>query len=373
MKDLRVLSITDAGPVNDPAWQVLESRGVTIQRLKLLDLSGPDRSRSKLGAKIGRYLPQASLVQAIRDATGRLQPHLVHIGPGRSLALSALRALGDRPDLPIAIERGAVGGLNLLSPIDWATFFSRRISKVVVPSYGMLNAWMGRRFLAAALTSGRVEVIAHPLVLPPPVDIGERQAIRDQLGLASDAFVVGTVCKIRPIKNIGFAASVVASLDCDAILAVVGGAGEPSLMREIVRQGGSRLRLLGVQPGATAMRGFDVYVTPTGGTGEGFGLATLEAMAAGLPVVATNIGGSGDLVPGTRNGFSLPLRESDWKAALETLAGDPALRARLGAEARRRVATEFSPESVADQTLAVWQRMASAASENAGHSLRAHS
>ena len=245
MNDLRVLSITDAGPVNDLAWQVLESRGVTIERLKLLDLSGPDRSRSKLGAKIGRYLPQASLVQAIRDATGRLQPHLVHIGPGRSLALSALRALGDRPDLPIAIERGAVGGLNLLSPIDWATFFSRRISKVVVPSYGMLNAWMGRRFLAAALTSGRVEVIAHPLALPAPVDIGERQAIRDRLGLASDAFVVGTVCKIRPIKNIGFAASVVASLDCDAILAVVGGAGEPSLMREIERQGGSRLRLLG--------------------------------------------------------------------------------------------------------------------------------
>lgn len=359
MNELRVLSVTDTGPVNELAWQVLESQGVTIERLKLAALSASDHPRSKLGAKIDRYLPPAGIVQAIRAAADRLQPHLVHVGPGRSIALATLRALGDRPDMPVAIERGAVGGLNMLSPIEWATFFSRRISKVIVPSYGLLNAWMGRRFLAAALTTGKVEVIPHPLALPAATDIGEKHAVRDRLGIARDAFVVGTVCKIRPIKNVAFAARVVASLDCEAIFAVVGGAGETAVMREIEREGGGRLRLVGPHPGPDAMRAFDVYVTPTRGFGEGFGLATLEAMASGLPVVATNIGGSGDLVRGVRVGYSLPLRESDWKVALETLAGDPALRAKLGAEARRRVEAEFSPESVAEQTLAVWRRMAS--------------
>lgn len=365
MNDLRVLSISDTGPVNELAWRVLELRGVTIERLKLAELDATGRPRSKLGAKIDRYLPPSSLVQAIRAAAGQLQPHLVHVGPGRSVVLAALRAFRDRPDVPIAIERGAVGGLNLLSPIEWATFFSRRISKVIVPSYGILNEWMGRRYLAAALSTGKVDVIAHPLALPAPIDIADRNAARDRLGLARDAFIVGTVCKIRPIKNIAFAARVVASLDCDAIFAVVGGAGKPALMREIEREGGSRLRLLGPQPGAAAMRAFDVYVTPTGGFGEGFGLATLEAMAAGLPVVATNIGGSGDLVRGTQVGFSLPLREADWKMALETLAEDLPLRMRMGVAARRRVETEFSPESVAEQTLGLWRRMAGYRREHA--------
>ncbi len=358
MNDLRVLSISDAGPVNDLAWQVLESRGVTIERLKLAEIAGPGSPRSKLVAKVDRYLPQTTVVHAIRASADRLQPHVVHVGPGRSVALSALRALGDRPDLPVAIERGAVGGLNLLSPIEWSTFFSRRVSKVIVPSYGLLNAWMGRRFLAAALTTGKVEVIHHPLALPAPTDIAARNAERDRLGIPREAFVVGTVCKIRPIKNIAFAARVVASLDRDAVFAVVGGAGEPAVMREIEREGGTRLRLLGPQPGAAAMRAFDVYVTPTGGSGEGFGLATLEAMAAGLPVVATNIGGSGDLVRGTGVGYSLPLREADWKTALETLESDPPLRTRLGAAARCRVEAEFSPDSVAEQTLGLWRRMA---------------
>ncbi len=353
---LRVLSISESGALNEMAWQVLEARGVTIERLRLADLRR-DVPASGVASKLARYLPPPSVLDPIRRAAERLDPNLVHIGPGRSVALAALRALGGRRGLPMAMEQGAIGGLNLLSPIEWATFFSRRISKVVVPSYGQLNQWMGRPFLVAALGAGKVEVIHHPYSVPARTDRAHRDALRDSLDLPRDAFIVGTVCRLRPIKNVAFLARAVAAMRHDAICAVVG-PGDEADLRDVRRAGGDRVRFLGRQPGAATIPAFDCYGTSTRNPGEAFGLATIEAMAAAVPVLATNVGGSGDLVRGRATGYSLPLKEADWTIALEALASDEALRARLGEAARLRVETEFSPETVADQTLSVWTRMA---------------
>jgi len=353
---LRVLAIGMNSAVNDLAWKILEARGVTIERLTLSFRAGADKPRWL--AKVQRYLPPAAVIRPISEAIARLKPDLVHIGLGRAAALAALRALRNYPDVPVTIERGAIGGLNLLSPIEWATYFNRRIGAVIVPSYALRDYWMARPVLAAALGRHRIEVIHHPLPLSPLTDAAQRRAIRAALGVGENCFVVGTVCAIRPIKNLAFAARVVASLDCDAILAVVGNASDTGLVRDIEKAGEGRVRILGPRPGMATMRGFDAYVTPTRAPGEGFGLATLEAMAVGLPVLATNLGGSGDLLRSREVGYALPLRESDWKTTLEQLARDPALRDRIGTAARRHVAAEFSPEAIAERTLAVWSRLA---------------
>lgn len=349
--DLRILSVATSVPVNDEAWKILQGRGVSIERVILAPRRG----------KLGKYLRDPSVDAAIREAIRRCNPHVVHVGPERVSVRAALRALSDRPDTPVAIERGAIGGLNLLSPIDWMTYFNRRVSKVIVPSYGHLNAWMGRPMLAAAFGAGRVDVIHHPLRLPARVGSNARVALRESLGFPADTFVVGTVCAIRAVKNIEFVARVVAGLKCKALLAVVGSTVEDETVRRIRQAAGDRVVFLGRRPGIETMPAFDVYVTPTRGTGEGFGLATLEAMAAGVPAVTTNVGGSGDLVGGTMAGFALPLRERDWTFTLEMLAADEPLRQRMGQAGRERAEQAFSPERIADQTLAVWRRMANPA------------
>jgi glycosyltransferase involved in cell wall biosynthesis len=77
---------------------------------------------------------------------------------------------------------------------------------------------------------------------------------------------------------------------------------------------------------------------------EPFGLVALEAAAAGKAVIASNIGGLIDVVVDDRTGFLLPPGDRDaLSAAIERLAGDPALRERLGTAAVERAA-EFNPD-----------------------------
>lgn len=108
--------------------------------------------------------------------------------------------------------------------------------------------------------------------------------------------------------------------------------------RERFRRVNKPLDYLGTVPRAVAARHMaeaDVFVFPS--LGGGIGLAVYEAMAAGLPVITSD----GDVV--IRDGIDglviPPQDASRWAAALESLAGDPELRARLGASAAERVGT----------------------------------
>jgi len=80
------------------------------------------------------------------------------------------------------------------------------------------------------------------------------------------------------------------------------------------------------------------------------GLKVLQYMAAGLPVVANPVGVQAELVRPGESGF-LARTPAEWVAALRLLAGDPALRRRLGEAGRRRVEAEFSLQAGA----ARWQ------------------
>ncbi|MHB8079863.1 MAG: glycosyltransferase family 4 protein, partial [Candidatus Krumholzibacteriia bacterium] len=102
-----------------------------------------------------------------------------------------------------------------------------------------------------------------------------------------------------------------------------------------------------VEDAAAAGADFDLHVTPS--RAEPCGLATLEAMAHGHPIVATRAGGSPELLRDGREGLLVPPDDPAALAArLARLLGDPALRARLGAAARRRVEAEFPLSAMLD-------------------------
>src|SRR5260221_14071446 len=89
---------------------------------------------------------------------------------------------------------------------------------------------------------------------------------------------------------------------------------------------------------------------------EGLALVSLEAMAAGLPVVATRVSAVPEAVVDGETGLLVPPRDpSSLAGALRRLAEDPALRERLGRAGRARVRERFGLERMIEETLAVYR------------------
>lgn len=101
------------------------------------------------------------------------------------------------------------------------------------------------------------------------------------------------------------------------------------------------------------LRGLDIFVLPS--LAEGISNTLLEAMASGLPVVATRVGGNPELVLEGRTGTLVPSNDPGTMAdALQAYIGDPQLLRRHGAAGRKRVEQEFSLERMVEKYLGVY-------------------
>jgi rhamnosyl/mannosyltransferase len=109
----------------------------------------------------------------------------------------------------------------------------------------------------------------------------------------------------------------------------------------------------------------DVFCLPSIERAEAFGIAQVEAMACGKPVVCCRLDNGVNWV--NRDGETglavAPADSTALAGALTRLQADPALRARLGDQARRRALAQFTAEAMAKGTLAVYREVLSCASQ----------
>jgi len=111
-----------------------------------------------------------------------------------------------------------------------------------------------------------------------------------------------------------------------------------------------------------AYRSSDVFVFPT--RKEHMGMVTTEACAAGLPIVATDVGGVSEIVRNGENGLLVPYRAGtdEWAAALESLIDNPGMRASMGAAGCRLAEREFSFEALRRRVAAAFSLLEAPAS-----------
>jgi glycosyltransferase involved in cell wall biosynthesis len=187
----------------------------------------------------------------------------------------------------------------------------------------------------------------------PSIAADENRRLRTELGIASTDPVIGVVGSLYPVKghhHLLAAVPQVLRVYPQATFLIVGkGDLEDSLREEVMRRGLERaVRFLGYREDVPNLLSImDIFVLPS--LSEGLSLALLEAMAAGKPVVATNVGGNPELVRDGVTGFSVPPQDPDAIAGgILSLLGDERRRKIFGDNGRQRVKQYFSLEAMAD-------------------------
>jgi glycosyltransferase involved in cell wall biosynthesis len=175
--------------------------------------------------------------------------------------------------------------------------------------------------------------------------------------------IFGFAARIENGKGPFVLADAVAQLRRDDILVRLAGTG-PAVQEVKARVRDLRLNgsweFVGSYDGAVGcsafMRTLDVFVLPS--FAEGTSKSVIEAMAHGLPIITTNVGGSPDLLTAD-SGILVPPGDSAALArAMQRLASDPALRKRMGQAARERYLKLFAPHAVLSMLVDTYARVA---------------
>lgn len=192
-----------------------------------------------------------------------------------------------------------------------------------------------------------------------------RAAVRQEFGVADDALVVLTVCRLFPEKGPALLIEAMAAITVDhpdALLLIVGQEMAPGFAAELSdlaeRVGlNDNVVFTGRRNDVSRlMAGADVYAMPS--LEEPFGLVYLEAMAMELPVVALASGGALEIIEDHVTGLlSAPGDLAGLTANLATLAADPTMRARMGRRGRRRVVDNFTIARMARDVASVYREV----------------
>lgn len=183
------------------------------------------------------------------------------------------------------------------------------------------------------------------------------------LGMAHDARVVGTVGRLTPIKDqaglIGAFARVRREL-ADAELVLVGDGPARAALEQCARASGvaAHVHFLGDRDDVRALlQGFDLFVLSS--LSEAYSMALLEAGAAALPVVATDVGGNREIVQEGRTGRLVPAQDvAALAGAMLDLLRDPLASSTFGAAAREWVEKHGTLETMAARYAALYARPA---------------
>jgi glycosyltransferase involved in cell wall biosynthesis len=217
---------------------------------------------------------------------------------------------------------------------------------VVVPSEAMA------RFLRArGIPASRVHVVPHGIDLParPP-------ARREPTG--DGPIVVGVAANLEYHKGIDVLIEGCALARRPLRLEILGDGTWRARLERLASELGVEARFAGhVSNVEEQLRTMDVLAVPS--RAENFPVSILEAMAAGLPVVATRVGGIPELVADDETGLIVePDDPAALAAALDSLAADPDRRSAFGEAGQRRAAKLFGADRMASTMLALYESLA---------------
>lgn len=244
-------------------------------------------------------------------------------------------------------------------------FFRPKLSRRLFPCWGQAVIAISQEvkehlIFDFKLDEKRISVINNGIDTAGFGDFTERDKLRRQLGI-DDSPLVGIIARLSDVKGHIYlirAMQQVVKVNPSSKLLIIGEGKMKGLLVKEADSLGLKDNVLfvpetkGTQGALAAM---DVFVMPS--LQEGLGLALMEAMAQGLAVIGSRVGGIKTLIRDGVNGLLVePADAGGLAAAIQRLLGDSFLRRSLGANARQFIIDNFSREKMVDATERVYQR-----------------
>ena len=207
---------------------------------------------------------------------------------------------------------------------------------------------------------GRCRVIPNGVAVPRG-DASMRSGARRRLGIDDDRFLVGCAARLSAEKNHFGLLDALARLLREEPRALLACAGDGPLRGRLhaaakdVGVADHVMWLGNLEDMGPFYAALDACVLNS--TREGLPLSLLEAMAFRVPVVATNVGGVGELLGGGAGILVPPCDPARLAASLASLAADPARARKIGVDGQERVRAKYSVDSMVDRYLALYREV----------------
>lgn len=350
---------------------VLSSFGMGGQERVALDLASWQRKRGHRVIAISiAPEPEGPLAELFRAADVRAETMPKYSGLDASLPVRLAALLGaEKVDVvhthnPHAMIYGApaaslvraksVHTKHGMNPDAARRLWLRRTAATLVDAYVAVTPALAKVAVERAeCDPTRIHVVPNGIDVTRFAPSPEARArVRQELGIPGDSWLVGTVGRLAPEKDQALLIRAMAPLlDERRQLMLVGDGPERAALEQTCRDSwrAEYCHLIGARADvAPYLAAMDAFVLSS--RTEGLPLGLLEAMATGVPVVSTAVGGIPDLIDSGKNGVLVA--SGDEKALLRelvTLAGQPTAGLRLGQAGRETVLARYSLSQMAER------------------------
>jgi glycosyltransferase involved in cell wall biosynthesis len=270
---------------------------------------------------------------------------------------------------PYAAAAAAMGGARALGslrqelPSDEPSALIRRIGRIGLEMLVANSGRVARSLRGTELEGLRCEVVRNGVESPEDTSENERARSRARLGLHADDLVLMTAGRLDADKNPLLLVEAFARLREEFRQGVLVFLGDGPLRLEVqeraaVLGAAESILLPGFSPGAAGLLAAADVVALTSGT-EGMPNVLMEASAAGVPVVATDVGGVREVVEDGRTGFVV--NPGDLHALIDrlgTLLRNGALRASMGKAGRAKMRAGFSVDRMVERLAGLYREVA---------------
>ena len=321
---------------------------------------------ASLGRDIG-FMQDTRSLWEIFSIIKKEKPDVVHLNSSKVGGIGALAArlasliTGHRP-------------LIIFTVHGWGFHEDRsRLARILIYAASWISSCFHDRVIVLDRTdydAGRRFIPKRKLTLIPNGIEGihvmpraqARAALAEKIGrdIADNTILIGTIAELTKNKGLSYLVSAIKALPqyYGSPTSIILGSGEyqEQLQKQIDSlKLANKVFLAGFIPDASRyLEACDIFVLPS--LKEGLPYALMEAMAAGLPAVATRVGGIPDLIEDGIEGMLVPPKDAPALThALGALIEDPHLRRRLGISAHTKIKTTFTFRAMLEHTIHIYE------------------